>query len=193
LAAIEAGACAASVTVNGLGERAGNAALEQVAAALDAHFGPVHNIHLPALKPLSDLVARHSGAEVGRAQPIVGKDVFTHESGIHVAGILKSRDCYEGLSPEKLGRKHRFVLGKHSGLAGLRHELSYLGFEMTSEEERALLAAVRRHAEINKAPVPAFTLVRLAASLIDERAKRHRAVSKSAGAPSSALEALSCH
>ena len=81
LAAIEAGACAASVTVNGLGERAGNAALEQVAAALDAHFGPVHNIHLPALKPLSDLVARHSGAEVGRAQPIVGKDVFTHEFG----------------------------------------------------------------------------------------------------------------
>ncbi len=192
LAAIEAGACAASVTVNGLGERAGNAALEQVAAALDAHFGSVHNVHLPALKHLSDLVARHSGAEVGRAQPIAGKDVFTHESGIHVAGILKSRDCYEGLSPAKLGRKHRFVLGKHSGLAGLRHELSYLGFEMTAEEERALLAAVRQHAEINKAPVPAFTLVRLAASLIDERAKRRCTASKSVSMPSAALEAMSC-
>ncbi len=193
LAAIEAGACAASVTVNGLGERAGNAALEQVAAALDARFGAVHNVHLPALKHLSDLVARHSGAEAGRAQPIVGKEVFTHESGIHVAGILKSRDCYEGLSPAKLGRKHRFVLGKHSGLAGLRHELSYLGFEMTAEEEHALLAAVRAHAEINKAPVPAFTLVRLASSLIDERAKRRRPASKPVSAPSAALEAVSCH
>ncbi len=193
LAAIEAGARAASVTVNGLGERAGNAALEQVVAALDAHFGSVHNVHQPALKHLSDLVARHSGAEAGRAQPIVGEDVFTHESGIHVAGILKSRDCYEGLSPAKFGRKHRFVLGKHSGLAGLRHELSYLGFEMTAEEERALLAAVRAHAEINKAPVPAFTLVRLAASLIDERAKRQRLALKSCGAPFAALGAVSCH
>src|SRR5208282_5721193 len=135
--------------------------------------------------PLSDLVAWHSGAEAGRAQPIVGRDVFTHESGIHVAGILKSRDCYEGLSPQKLGRKHRFVLGKHSGLAGLRHELAYLGLEMEAEEERRLLSAVRLYAEAHKTPVPAFTLVRLAASLIDERAPCRGAGSK---APSSALQ-----
>jgi homocitrate synthase NifV len=192
LAAVEAGARCASVTVNGLGERAGNAALEQVAVALDAHFGNVHNVHLPALKHLSDLVARHSGAETGRAQPVVGRDVFTHESGIHVAGILKSRDCYEGLSPKKLGRKHRFVLGKHSGLAGLRHELSHLGLKMTEDEERTLLAAVRKYAEINKAPVPAFTLVRLAASLIDERAKRSRPGKRRVSAPFAALEAVSC-
>ena len=84
---------------------------------------------------MSALVARYSGTEIGRAQPIAGKDVFTHESGIHVAGFIKSRDCYEALSPKKLGRKHRFVLGKHSGLAGLRHELSYLGLAMTAQEE----------------------------------------------------------
>lgn len=173
IAAVEAGASAASVAVNGLGERAGNAALEQVATALDAFFGNVHGIHLPALKPLSDLVALHSGAEAGRGQPIVGSDVFTHESGIHVAGILKSRDCYEGLSPERLGRKHRFVLGKHSGISGLRHELSYLGLQLTDDELRRLLPAIRSHCEATKKPVPAFTVVRLAAALIDERERRH--------------------
>ncbi len=169
IAAIEAGAAAASVTVNGLGERAGNAALEQVAVALDSMFGNAHRVHLPALNHLSSLIARCSGIEVGRAQPIVGKDVFTHESGIHVDGILKSRACYEALSPQKLGRKHRFVLGKHSGLSGLRHELAYLGLQMTEDEERRLLSAVRSYSERHKTPIPAFTLLRLAASLIDER------------------------
>ncbi|MGO9545998.1 MAG: homocitrate synthase [Rhodomicrobium sp.] len=169
LAAIEAGAAAASVTVNGLGERAGNAALEQVAVSLDALFGNVHNVHLPALKRLSDLVSRCSGTGTGQAQPVVGRDVFTHESGIHVAGILKSRDCYEALAPERLGRKHRFVVGKHSGLSGLRHELNYLGLELTEAEERRLLPSIRSYAETHKKPIPAFTLVRLAAALIDER------------------------
>ncbi len=191
LAALEAGASGASVTVNGLGERAGNAPLEQVAVAMDSLFGSVHNIHLPALKHLSDLVSRCSGTETGRAQPIVGKDVFTHESGIHVAGILKSRDCYEALSPKKLGRKHRFVLGKHSGLSGLRHELAYLGLDMTAEEERRLLSAVRTYAEVNKTPVPAFTLVRLAAALIDERATRSLSMVKAANEPGKRLEAVS--
>jgi homocitrate synthase NifV len=172
LAAIETGAAAASVSVNGLGERAGNAALEQVAAALDAAFGKVHGVHLPALNHLSGLVAMHSGTETARAQPIVGRDVFTHESGIHVAGMLKSRDCYEGLAPEPLGRKHRFVVGKHSGLSGLRHELSHLGLQLTDSELRALLPAIRAYCETNKRPVPSFTVLRFAASLIDERERQ---------------------
>jgi homocitrate synthase NifV len=172
LAALEAGAAAASVTVNGLGERAGNAPLEQVSVALDSLFGgDCHRVHLPALTHLSQLVARCGGIEVGRAQPVVGKDVFTHESGIHVDGLLKSNDCYEALSPKKLGRKHRFVVGKHSGLAGLRHELTYLNLDLTEDEERRLLGAVRAYAERTKATVPTFTLLRLAASLIDERAE----------------------
>ncbi len=171
IAALEAGAAAASVTVNGLGERAGNAPLEQVAVALDAVFGRVHCVHLPSLKHLSELVARHSATDVGRAQPIVGKDVFTHESGIHVDGILKSRDCYEALSPKALGRKHRFVVGKHSGLAGLRHELAYLDLKLTEDEERRLLHVIRAYAERTKTPVPAFTLLRLAGSFIDERSE----------------------
>ena len=174
IAAIEAGAAAASVTVNGLGERAGNAALEQVAVALDSIFGNGHRVHLPALRHLSTLVARSSGIEVGRAQPVVGRDVFTHESGIHVDGILKSRACYEALSPRKLGRNHRFVLGKHSGLSGLRHELAYLGLQLTEDEERQLLCAVRSYSERQKTTIPAFTLLRLATSLIDERSDGFR-------------------
>jgi len=169
IAALEAGASAASVTVNGLGERAGNAALEQVAVALDSIFGNAHPIHLPALGRLCALVGRCSRIEVGRAQPVVGKDVFTHESGIHVDGILKSRACYEALSPKKLGRTHRFVLGKHSGLSGLRHELADLDLELTEEEERQLLSAVRSYSERHKTSVPAFTFLRLATSLVDAR------------------------
>ncbi len=175
LAALEAGAAAASVTVSGLGERAGNAALEQVVVALDTIYGNSHRVHMPSLRHLSDLVARCSGVEAGRAQPIVGKDVFTHESGIHVDGILKSRACYEALSPKKLGRKHRFVLGKHSGLSGLRHELAYLGLQLTEDEERHLLSIVRVYAERHKSSVPSFTLLRLAASLIDERSEHREA------------------
>ncbi len=178
IAAIEAGAAAASVTVNGLGERAGNAALEQVAVALDSLFDSAHRLHLPALRHLSDLVARSSGIEVGRAQPIVGKDVFTHELGIHVDGILKSRACYEALSPKTLGRKHRFVLGKHSGLSGLRHELAYLGLQLTGDEERQLLAAIRSYSERHKTSVPPFTLVRLADALINQRSECHVAPSE---------------
>jgi homocitrate synthase NifV len=170
----------------GLGERAGNAPLEQVAVALDALYGNVHGVYLPALQHLCALAARVSGTEIGRAQPIAGRDVFTHESGIHVAGIIKSRDCYEALSPKTLGRKHRFVLGKHSGLAGLRHELAYLGFRMTAEEELRLLAAVRSYAEANKQPVPAFTLVRLAAALVDAR-------EDCSHAPSQRTRTGSCH
>jgi homocitrate synthase NifV len=98
--------------------------------------------------------------------------VFTHESGIHVAGILKSRDCYEGLAPESFGRKHRFVVGKHSGLSGLRHELSHLGLQMTDAELKRLLPSIRSYCETNKRPVPAFTVLRFAASLIDERERR---------------------
>lgn len=192
LAALEAGAQAASVTVMGIGERAGNAPLEQIAVALDTLFGKVHGVKLTALEGLGQLVARHASMEVGRAQPVIGADVFTHESGIHVAGLLKSRDCYEALSPEKLGRRHRFVLGKHSGLASLRNELRALGLSLTPEEEERLLYTVRSYAEVSKAVVPIYTVVRFAAALIDERQRRAtRARFQTASDASLRLEAVS--
>lgn len=172
LAAIEAGASAASVTVMGLGERAGNAALEQVATALDTLFGEARRIDLRALGGLAELVAEHSGRQLGPSLPVVGADVFTHESGVHVAGLLKSRNCYEALSPGKLGRQHRFVLGKHTGRAALRHVLRDLGLDLSGGEEQRLLRAVRAYAEHHKSAVPVFTLIRLAAQLIDRRLDR---------------------
>jgi homocitrate synthase NifV len=90
-----------------------------------------------------------------------------------------------------LGRKHRFVLGKHSGIAGLRHELAYLGLEMTPDEERELLNLVRAYAENHKKPIPTFTLVRLAAALIDGRAQSGKAAAAVSLARRATLEAAS--
>lgn len=188
LAAIEAGASAASVTVMGLGERAGNAPLEQVAVALDQLFGDAHRVRLPRLQDLAALVAECSTQDVSRALPVVGADIFTHESGIHVDGLLKSRDCYEALSPGKLGRRHRFVLGKHSGLASLRHELERIGLELMPDEQARLLYIVRSYAELTKAVVPSYTLLRFAAAMIDQRERapmapsRHESATLCAGA-----------
>jgi homocitrate synthase NifV len=173
LAALEAGAEAASVTVLGLGERAGNAPLEQIAVSLDSLYGAAsHRIYLPALRDVADVVARAGGLEISRFQPLVGKDVFTHESGIHVDGLIKSSESYEGIAPSLLGRKHTFVLGKHSGRAGLRHELEQLGLELTEDEELVLLSWIKTHAERHKSVVPPYALIRHAAALIDDRMAR---------------------
>jgi len=105
--------------------------------------------------------------------------------------MLRNRASYETLAPEMLGRKHRFVLGKHSGLAGLRHELAYLGLEMTPDEERELLNLVRAYAEKHKKPIPTFTLVRLAAALVDGRARSAKRVSAVSLSRRATLEAAS--
>lgn len=123
LAAVRAGATELSVTVLGLGERAGNAALEEVAVALDRLGQGRTGICLAQLPRLADVVARASGRAVPEGKAIVGRDVFTHESGIHVAALLREPATYQGLDPAALGRRHRIVLGKHSGAASLAHAL----------------------------------------------------------------------
>lgn len=144
LAAARAGASHLSVTVNGLGERAGNAALEEVAAVMAA-LGRPTGIALDQLCALSDLVARASGRPVPVAKPIVGDAVFTHEAGIHVDGLLKDRATYESaaLPPERFGRAHRLVAGKHSGLAGLSRALAEAGLPHDEATLRTLLPALR--------------------------------------------------
>ena len=115
LAAVLAGASHISTTVNGLGERAGNAPLEEVVMALrhlcDTETG-VDSRHFPSL---SKLVARASGRAVSVNKSIVGEAVFTHEAGIHVDGLCKNPLNYQGFDPIEVGREHRMVLGKHSG------------------------------------------------------------------------------
>lgn len=151
LVAAAAGAQYLSVTVNGLGERAGNAALEEVAAALEAN-GVATGIDLRALPALSSLAARASGRALPVSKPIVGASVFTHESGIHVDGMLKDARTYEAevIAPDRFGRQHRFVVGKHSGLAGLCKALCDAGLPDDLATARALIPLLRIWANVTK-------------------------------------------
>jgi len=143
LAAMLAGATQASTTVNGLGERAGNAALEEVVMAARHLHGVECGVDSRALPAISALVARASGRPVAAGKSIVGEAVFTHEAGIHVDGLLKDRQNYEAFRPEELGRKHRLVLGKHSGSAGVRHACARLGLMLDDPHASALLERLR--------------------------------------------------
>jgi homocitrate synthase NifV len=164
LVAASAGATHLSVTVNGLGERAGNAALEEVAAALYAS-GVATGIDLTALPPLSRIVARASARPLPPSKPIVGDYVFTHEAGIHVDAMLKDRRTYEAenLSPDRFGRSHQFVVGKHSGMAGLCMALSEAGLPHDLDTVRALLPHLRNWANESKSPATPQDLAMLVA------------------------------
>jgi homocitrate synthase NifV len=153
LAALRAGARHASVTVVGLGERAGNAPLEEVAVAVDVLYGFESGIDLRRLSEVAEIVARAAGRAIPEAKAIVGGAVFTHESGIHVDGLLKDRRCYQALDPAVLGRSHRMVLGKHSGLGAVINALKELGFDVSLDDAKAILIAIKAHAQQTKAGV----------------------------------------
>lgn len=161
LAAIRAGARHASVTVLGLGERAGNAALEEVAAAMAVLDGADTGIELTALPALAAQVAWAARRETAAIKPVVGADVFTHESGIHVAGLLKDSRTYQGLDPALVGRCRRIVIGKHSGATAIAHVLSESGRDLDPDLAAAMVARVRREAAETKSTVTATQLVEL--------------------------------
>ncbi|MBE2216273.1 MAG: citramalate synthase [Opitutaceae bacterium] len=147
LAALEAGAEAASVTVNGLGERAGNAALEQVVMALQVAHGVDCGVRRDRLSALSALVARASGRAIAPERPIVGAAAFRHESGLHCAGLLRDTRSYEAFDPAEVGRRRDpFVVGAKSGGAAVAAALASQGVSVSHEAARALLPAVRRAA-----------------------------------------------
>lgn len=123
LAAVEAGATHPTAAVNGLGERAGNTDLAQLAAAISLLMGRECGVRLDRLRPLSDFVMRISGILVSQRSPITGYNAFRHTSGVHVHGMLADRHTYEGFDPEVLGAKRELVLGKHSGRRHIRHLL----------------------------------------------------------------------
>ena len=146
LAAVHGGAAWVSVTVNGLGERAGNAALEEVALAL-RHLGPYRTgVDLVLLRCLARAVARASRRALPPGKPVVGTQVFTHEAGIHVDGILRDPATYEPFDPAEVGGTRRLVLGKHTGSAALAHILTQAGMRVSREEARELLPLVRESA-----------------------------------------------
>jgi homocitrate synthase NifV len=148
IAAVSAGAHTIDVTVNGLGERAGNAALEEVVMALEVSLGISTGIHTEGLVALSHLVARCSGRPVPVSKPISGSNVFSHESGIHVHALLRNRASYEAFTPERVGHAERlFVLGKHSGMSAIRHILQTYQIDVANVAEQEFLGAVRHCAE----------------------------------------------
>ncbi|MBO0751369.1 MAG: homocitrate synthase [Bradyrhizobiaceae bacterium] len=158
LAAIRAGATHASVTVMGLGERAGNAPLEEVAVAMRQLYGRDTGTVLTELGDVAAVVAAAATRAIPVNKAIVGDHVFTHESGIHVDGLLKDRRTYQSLDPAIVGRAHRIVIGKHSGLAAIAASLSNLDLMAQPGELRAVLAKVREVAIATKRPVPSETL-----------------------------------
>lgn len=156
LAAVLAGASHASTTVNGLGERAGNAALEEVVMAARHLCALDCGVDTTKLPRISQLVAQASGRPVAPGKSIVGAAVFTHESGIHVDGLLKDRGNYEAFQPEELGRRHCLVLGKHSGSHGVRDAYARLGMQLSTQQAHVLLACIRGHvAATKRAPTDA--------------------------------------
>ncbi len=127
LAGLRAGAGWASVTVLGLGERAGNAALEEVAVALRYGLQREHPLDLAVLPELCAAVAEAAGRPIPGSKAVVGCWAFAHESGIHADGVLKHPSLYEAFPPAAVGRRHSIFLGKHSGSAAVAHHLGRLG------------------------------------------------------------------
>jgi homocitrate synthase NifV len=153
LAAVQAGATWASTTVLGLGERAGNAAMEPVAMALEHLMGRRVGLHPSRFAGLARVVAAASGRPIPAAQPIVGSLAFAHEAGIHVDALLKDRATYEAVAPELMGARGRLVIGRHSGRSALVHCLRQEGIAAAPEETHRLLDAVRELAVRRKGPV----------------------------------------
>lgn len=146
LGAYRGGTRAISCTVNGLGERAGNTPLEEIALVLKKCEGIDTSIDLLRVKEISEWVERFSGKILHTGKPVVGQDVFTHESGIHVDGILKCRDTYEALRPEELGRHSEIVLGKFSGSKALLHVLRRDMNDLDEIRERLRMARSQSYA-----------------------------------------------
>jgi (R)-citramalate synthase len=140
-AALKAGATCAHVTVNGLGERAGNVAFEELVMALEILYDYRTSVVTEEIYHLSSLVSKLTGVALPVNKAIVGEMAFTHESGIHAHGVLREPSTYESVRPELIGRKRRIVLGKHSGSASVDaalHEMNY------KPEEKQLKEIVKR-------------------------------------------------
>lgn len=147
LAGLQAGAEMVHVTVNGVGERAGNTCLEELAVVLAVKYGRDLGLKLECLEELSSLVHRASGTEPPAHKAVTGRWAFTHEAGIHVAGVLATPECYQPFPPSLVGRHHEIVFGKHSGAHGIDRLAELHGLELSKEGRAEVLAKIKRAAE----------------------------------------------
>ena len=150
LQALRAGAAQAHVTINGLGERAGNAPLEEVVLGALCLLGLKTTVKTNRIYEVSRLVSRLTGVPIQPNKAIVGENAFTHEAGIHVDGILKCPSTYEPLTPDLVGVKRRFVVGKHAGTAGIETLLRSWGLKPRAEQVREIFSRVKRLGDMGK-------------------------------------------
>ena len=149
LASIAGGALMVHATVNGIGERSGNVALEEVAIALHHCYG-IDTVKLDGLYNLAQLVSRSTGVSLPPNKAVIGENAFTHESGIHTDGILKDDRMYEPYPPELVGRGRRLAVGKHIGRAGARAALEEHGIIASDNQISTIVNRVKVLAERNK-------------------------------------------
>jgi D-citramalate synthase len=143
LAALTAGADQVHTTINGVGERAGNASLEEVAVALKVLYGVGTRIRTEKLYETSQLVSRLMGVPVQPNKAIVGANAFSHESGIHTHAVLRNPLTYEAITPELVGAARSLVSGKHAGSAGLWRSLRDMGLKPSEAEFKEVMALVK--------------------------------------------------
>jgi homocitrate synthase NifV len=172
LAGIRAGARSVNTTVNGLGERAGNAALEEVVMAMKRIYNTPVGIDTKRLLELSRLVAKASNCPVPPWKAIVGENAFAHESGIHAHGVLQNPVTYEPFDPEDVGWERRLVVGKHSGRHLVLSVLQQQGIVLNSDEIQSLLEAVRHQSVQVKRSLTVEELL----SLVSQARSRHHAI-----------------
>lgn len=142
IAGYEAGAYSSNTTVIGIGERAGNACFEQVLMSLRL-LGKEVNINSKALKSLIKTVSNASNRRIDTNLPIIGRNIFSHESGIHVNGMMKSNQAYEPFTPDEVGLKRAFPIGKHSGSSTLIYHLKAVGIDPDIDIVQKILPQIR--------------------------------------------------
>ena len=160
LAGFEAGASQAQVSVNGIGERAGNAAFEEVVMAAESLYDVDTGIDTTRITELSRIVEDASDIPVPGNKPVVGNNAFSHESGIHAAGVIENSDTFEPgvMTPEMVGAQREFVLGKHTGTHSVRKRLVESGFAPTDAEVREVTRRVKDYgAEKERVTVDVLT------------------------------------
>lgn len=153
IAGLEAGAVSVNTTVIGLGERAGNASFEQTLMALKHLFNQDRKIEHTTLNTLVHAVSEAAKLPIPQNAPIVGKHIFSHESGIHVSGLLRDSSAYEPFGPEEVGATREFPIGKHTGSAALQYHLNNLGINAPKESFVNFLPRMRTLVTRRKSPL----------------------------------------
>jgi len=175
IAAVEAGASQVQVTINGLGERAGNADLAETVMILHTIYGARTNIHTEYLFETSRMVEQYTGVRLSKLMPVVGENAFAHESGIHTHGVLVRTDTFEPgvMTPEMVGHKRRIVLGKHAGKHAVKQAIESAGFAVTDDQLAVILDRIKELGDKGK-PVTDADLYAITESVLGEISKKEQ-------------------